>query len=136
MEFEDILIQVGGYGKFQRNLTIFFLIPVSCVLPCFWMNFIFMVSVPDHWCHVPELSNLSIAQQRMLISPPGNPSCSMYNMNYSQVLDAESFMESNNTDVIVPCIHGWQYDKQNYDATASTKVCDVIILVKSYSDKL
>ncbi|GFY52502.1 organic cation transporter 1 [Trichonephila inaurata madagascariensis] len=127
MEFEDILIQVGGYGKFQRNLTIFFLIPVSCVLPCFWMNFIFMVSVPDHWCHVPELSNLSIAQQRMLISPPGNPSCSMYNMNYSQVLDAESFMEANNTDVIVPCIHGWQYDKQNYDATASTKfdlVCD------------
>ncbi|CAL1269584.1 unnamed protein product [Larinioides sclopetarius] len=128
MEFEDILHQVGGYGRFQRNLTLFFLIPVSCALPCFWMNFIFMVSVPEHWCYVPELSNFTMAQKRMLISPPNNPSCTMYNMNYSQVLDVESFIATSNfSDIITPCVSGWEYDKTNYDKTATTKfdlVCD------------
>ncbi|GBM78319.1 Carcinine transporter [Araneus ventricosus] len=128
MEFEDILQQVGGYGKFQRYLTLFFLIPASCAFPCFWLNLIFMVSVPEHWCHVPELSNLTMAQKRKLISPPNDPSCTMYNINYSQVLDLESFIATSNFSFVnIPCVSGWEYDKTNYDETAATKfnlVCD------------
>ncbi|GIX97827.1 organic cation transporter 1 [Caerostris darwini] len=127
MEFEDILLLVGGYGKFQRNLTFFFLVPVSCALPCFWMNFIFMVSVPDHWCYVPELANLSTSQQKMLIGHPSNPSCTMYNLNYSQVLVGGSSVAPNHTETYIPCVNGWTYDKQNYEVTAATKfnlVCD------------
>ncbi|GIX97627.1 organic cation transporter 1 [Caerostris extrusa] len=86
-----------------------------------------MVSVPDHWCYVPELANLSMSQQKMLIGHPSNPSCTMYNLNYSQVLDGESFVAPNNTDTYMSCVNGWAYDKQNYDVTAATKynlVCD------------
>ncbi|GIX91880.1 carcinine transporter, partial [Caerostris extrusa] len=80
-----------------------------------------MVSVPDHWCYVPELANLSMSQQKMLIGHPSNPSCTMYNLNYSQVLDGESFVAPNSTETYISCVNGWTYDKQNYDVTAATK---------------
>ncbi|GIY74832.1 organic cation transporter 1 [Caerostris darwini] len=86
-----------------------------------------MVSVPDHWCYVPELANLSMPQQKTLIGHPSNPSCTMYNLNYSQVLDDESFVAPNSTETYISCVNGWTYDKQNYDVTAATKfnlVCD------------
>ncbi|KAG8176993.1 hypothetical protein JTE90_005735 [Oedothorax gibbosus] len=122
MEFEDILEKVGGYGKFQKKLTVFFLIPVACVIPWFWMNLIFIVSVPPHWCYVPEVafSNLSISQQRLIVSPPDDASCSMYNISYADYVIDESFVIPENVTTI-PCAKGWQYDKENYDSTAATK---------------
>lgn len=129
MEFEDILEKVGGYGKFQRNLTLFFLIPVACVVPWFWMNLIFIVSVPPHWCNVPEVafSNLTVPQQRMLISPPGDSSCSMYNVSYSEYLIDENLVIPENSSTM-SCDNGWQYDKENYDSTAATKVSNSLFL--------
>ncbi|CAL1269587.1 unnamed protein product [Larinioides sclopetarius] len=122
MKFEDILQQVGGYGKFQRYLTFYFLIPASCAIPFLYLNLILMVSIPGHWCYVPEMSNLTNTQQRMLIRPPNDPSCTMYDMNYSQVLDLEIFKATSNFSyAIIPCVSGWEYDKTNYDETVATK---------------
>ncbi|GBM78323.1 hypothetical protein AVEN_222143-1 [Araneus ventricosus] len=87
-----------------------------------------MLSVPEYWCHVPELSNLSVDQQRMLISPPNDPSCTMYKRNYSQVLNLESVIATPYFSYDeIPCVSGWDYDKTNYDETAATKfdlVCE------------
>ncbi|XP_042912363.1 organic cation transporter protein [Parasteatoda tepidariorum] len=127
MDFEDILLDVGDYGKYQQGLIKYFLIPAASLLPWFTMNILFMVSVPDHWCNVPELvsSNLSISDQRSLISPPGDK-CHMYNINFTDFLSNGSYIIPENTTTR-PCNHGWQYDNTYWDTTASTKwnmVCD------------
>ncbi|KAG8173281.1 hypothetical protein JTE90_012163, partial [Oedothorax gibbosus] len=122
MEFEDVLEKTGGFGKFQKKLTVLFLIPINFFLPWFWMNKIFMLSVPQHWCDVPEfsLSNLSIAEQRHLISPPSDPSCSMFNLSYARMVQEGRFEIPNDAEII-PCRAGWQYDTENYDETAASK---------------
>lgn len=135
MTFEDILEEVGGYGKFQRNLTYFFFIPLMIVIPLFWVNLILMVIVPDHWCNVPTVKsrNLSIELQRTIISPPEDPSCSMYDVNYTALLDYDDFVLSNDTK-IVSCNDGWEYDKTDFESTIATQwnmVCD-----KSYYPSL
>uniref|UniRef100_A0A2L2YNP7 Organic cation transporter 1 n=1 Tax=Parasteatoda tepidariorum TaxID=114398 RepID=A0A2L2YNP7_PARTP len=127
MDFEDILLDVGDYGKYQQSLIRYFLIPAALLLPWVSMNIFFMVSVPDHWCNVPELvsSNLSISDQRSLISPPGDK-CHMYNLNFTDFLDNGSYVIPENTTTS-PCNQGWQYDNTNWDTTASTKwnlVCE------------
>ncbi|GIY18319.1 solute carrier family 22 member 7 [Caerostris darwini] len=126
MEFEDVLMEVGDYGKYQRNLIMIFLVPAASLLPWFSMNVLFMVSVPDHWCSVPELSafNLTLEQQRSLISPP-NEHCKRYNISYMDILDIDNTTVSNAS--MTPCDQGWQYDETYWDETASTKwnmVCD------------
>ncbi|KAG8183926.1 hypothetical protein JTE90_029030 [Oedothorax gibbosus] len=127
MDFEDVLLEVGDYGKYQRQLIVYFLVPAATLLPWFSMNILFMVSVPEHWCNVPELvsSNFTIEQQRSFISPPGEK-CHRYNLNFTDVLGLENFTVPNGTTTR-PCDEGWQYDHTFYDSTAATQwdmVCD------------
>ncbi|XP_022254186.1 carcinine transporter-like [Limulus polyphemus] len=139
MEFEEVLNEIGDYGIFQRRLVYWFLLPATVPLAWFALNQIFMLSVPDHWCYVPELSesNLSVQQQQMLIRPieiqfglelPSQ--CRMYDLNYTSVL--LDFLESPYSNITfqnytlasdVPkkaCQNGWAYDRTLYDSTAST----------------
>lgn len=122
MEFEDILLDVGDGGRYQNELILFFLLPSATLLPWFSMNVLFMVSVPEHWCNVPEVvrSNLTIEQQRDLISPPANPKCHMYDINYTDYLTSGIYTVPNDTTTR-PCSNGWEYDKTNYDSTAATQ---------------
>lgn len=124
MDFEDILLEVGDSGKYQKSLILFFLIPSATLLPWFSMNVLFMVSVPEHWCNVPEVakSNLTIDQQRLLISPPDNPKCYMYDINYTDYLVSGIYNVRNDTTTR-PCNNGWDYDRTNYESTAATEVC-------------
>ncbi|CAL1269580.1 unnamed protein product [Larinioides sclopetarius] len=127
MEFEDVLIEVGDYGKYQRNLIMIFLVPAASLLPWFSMNVLFMVSVPDHWCKVPGLSsfNLTMEQQKSLVAPPGEH-CKRYDMNLTEMLDFGNYSLLNGSTTR-PCDQGWEYDHTYWDSTASTKwdmVCD------------
>lgn len=129
MEFEDILVKVGDYGKYQKKLLFLFLFPAAALLPWFSMNIMFLVSVPDHWCRVPELEpyNLTIAEQQELIRPPfSDPKCTTYDVNYTEILSSENWTIPEDAN-IKPCTHGWVYDTTNYDSTAASHwnmVCD------------
>ncbi|KFM59487.1 Solute carrier family 22 member 7, partial [Stegodyphus mimosarum] len=127
MEFEDLLEDIGEYGKYQKRLMYFFLFPSAALLPWFSMNILFLVFVPDHWCYVPEVaaSNLTIDVQRSIIAPPEN-SCYMYDQNYTEILTLGHTQVQNGTPT-VPCNNGWQYDTTHWDETAGSKwnmVCD------------
>ncbi|XP_076339276.1 carcinine transporter-like isoform X2 [Tachypleus tridentatus] len=146
MEFEEILAEVGDYGVFQKRLVIWFLLPCTVPLAWFSLNQIFLMSVPDHWCHVPEVTetNLSFQQQQMLIRPMENQhglqipsSCQMHDLNYSSaILNLLKNSKSNITFEIETilsnvsiqaCRNGWVYDRTLYSSTASTRwdlVCD------------
>ena len=69
MEFEDILKQVGEYGRYQKRLVYFFLIPTTTIFSILCMNTFFMLSEPDHSCFVPQLVNVSFEHQQLLSSP-------------------------------------------------------------------
>uniref|UniRef100_V5HJW2 Putative organic cation transporter 1-like protein n=2 Tax=Ixodes ricinus TaxID=34613 RepID=V5HJW2_IXORI len=70
MEFEDVLEEVGGYGKFQKYLMWLFLFPSTALFSFFTMNLIFLLSTPDHTCVIPELESLALngSQAEMLRS--------------------------------------------------------------------
>lgn len=124
MDFEDILLEVGASGRYQKSLILIFLLPSALLLPWFSMNIMFMVSVPDHWCYVPEvaISNLTISQQRQLISPVENSKCLMHDINYTDYLNSGNFTISNDTETR-PCNSGWEFDRTYYDSTVATQVC-------------
>nr|XP_042896300.1 beta-alanine transporter [Parasteatoda tepidariorum] len=128
MEFEDIIKDIGGYGKYQNNMVLLFVAPVTVVLPMIMLSSLFIVSIPDHWCDVPKLEDFAFntSEQRSLFSPDDDPSCRMYDLNFENISDF------NNLDIIknastIPCTYGWIYDKSNYESTAATKwnlVCE------------
>ncbi|XP_077539866.1 carcinine transporter-like isoform X2 [Haemaphysalis longicornis] len=140
MEFEDVLEKVGGYGRFQRLLVWGYLAPTSLLMPGYFMNQIFMLSVPKHSCVLPDLAlafNLSEdpTPLRPLLVTDGE--CSTYaldaiNATVARALLAGAAGDSNDTlygvqDLEkVPCTE-FAYDTTNYESTASTQwnlVCD------------
>lgn len=128
MDFEDVLKQVGDYGKFQKILVILFLIPTSAIN--YMYDYMFMLATPDHWCFVPELSNMSLQEQQQFIRPdtiiqglPAKDNCLMFDVNYTSV--AQTFELPYNDTNLIPtksCTNGWVYDKSVFLETATTKV--------------
>lgn len=55
---DEILISVGEYGRYQKFVLWFILLPG--VFPCGFhaYNQLFMAMAPDHWCKISELENL------------------------------------------------------------------------------
>jgi hypothetical protein len=70
-EFDDILDIVGSQGKYQKFLLYGFILPFSALMPFFTLNTIFLLSEPDHWCHVMgrEDTSLSLEQWKNLTLP-------------------------------------------------------------------
>lgn len=67
MDLDSILPSVGEFGKYQKLVIWFILLPA--VFPCGFhaYNQIFMASVPDHWCKVPgrvEIDESLLKNQR------------------------------------------------------------------------
>lgn len=125
MDFEDILSDVGGFGLYQKLLVVIFLLPSFVVIPWFSMNSIFVNNSPDHWCRVPELmySNLTALDRQRLVRPPGGPSCTTYDVDYS--LMAGNWSVDTNWPT-KECDAGWEFDQTNYDATSVTRVSQLI----------
>ncbi|GBL63584.1 hypothetical protein AVEN_94549-1, partial [Araneus ventricosus] len=122
LEFENLLEDVGDFGKYQKRLIIFFLIPSAALLPWFTMNILFLVFTPDHWCNVPEVasSNLSLEVQKSIIAPHERLSCYRYDLNYTEFLMRGDLHVKNETPII-PCDSGWQYDTTHFVETAASK---------------
>lgn len=59
VDFDDFLPHVGDFGKYQKILFLC-MIPFAFFVAFVYFSQIFIALVPEeHWCHVPELSNLS-----------------------------------------------------------------------------
>ena len=145
MEFEDILKQVGEYGRYQKRLVYFFLIPAGTIFALLCMNTFFMLSEPNHWCHIPAIQNLPKDHQKQFSKPKHTESenknefCSFYDIDYHSVLQeydrdlnqslaanfSSSFLSSNTSTK--EC-NDWIFDKENWDATAVTEVSSFIMI--------
>lgn len=139
MDFEEILTKIGEFGLYQRKLFLFILLPYSFLSAWFHILPYFMISAPDHWCHVASLQHLPQTVQSKLIRPlepdssgQMNPSrCRMYDLDYQHLFATSGFINesaatavfsSHRTNRTRPCSDGWQYDLSEFDETLVTHV--------------
>lgn len=63
IDFDDLLPHVGEFGTYQRILFVL-MIPFAFFVAWVYFSQIFITLVPEeHWCHVPELENLTIKER-------------------------------------------------------------------------
>lgn len=146
MEFEDVIDKLGGYGRFQRLLVWAYLAPASLLMPGYFMNQIFMLSVPKHSCVLPDLAlafNLTDTPEpgilrKFLVTDDDCSTYALDSINESLargLLSAASasdaganvtrLLEHNGVEKMA-CTE-FVYDDTNYESTASTQwdlVCD------------
>lgn len=125
MDFEDVLTQVGDFGKFQSVLVYLFLIPTSALNIIY--DYMFMLTTPEHYCRV---LNISLEEQKHVIRPmtieqglPTYDKCRMFDLNYDLYLNTTNF-SLNDTSVlkIKECQNGWIYETDVFKETATTVV--------------
>lgn len=152
MDFDNVLNDVGAFGLYQK-LIIAVLMPA--VLPCAFHAYsqLFIASMPNHWCRIPELEpwrtlmpnlvkNLSIP----MVQRDGQmkySQCQMYSRDYTEIVgflhttDTANINDSREYHYeqldyaaknfeIVDCQHGWIYDRSMFP---NTIVMEVIPLV-------
>lgn len=69
--FDDLLESVGNNGKFQKRFHIIFNFVLVFFASMPYLNIIYAVVVPEHWCKVPgrEYTNMSVDEWKNLTIP-------------------------------------------------------------------
>ncbi|XP_052749087.1 organic cation transporter protein-like [Galleria mellonella] len=125
-DFDDLLPYVGEFGLYQKILFLL-MIPFAFFVAFVYFSQIFMTIAPEqHWCWIPELANLTVEERRALAIPPKSDGpfphdrCSMYSADWSVAL-AQGRTTPDDEWPVVPCAHGWEYNKSDvpYDTIAS-----------------
>ncbi|NXN56727.1 S22A7 protein, partial [Rynchops niger] len=126
MKFEDLLLEIGGFGRFQI-LILFILCLPRINLPMHFLLHNFLAATPSHRCAIPHQEafvNLTV-EEVLLISIPREPdgtfrSCEMFSQPQFQLL-LNSSLQPENDSIIQPCQHGWVYDRSQFTSTISTQ---------------
>lgn len=148
MDFDNVLNDVGAFGLYQK-LIIAVLMPA--VLPCAFHAYsqLFIASMPNHWCRIPELEQWSSRMPNLvknlsipLMQRDGQmkySQCQMYSRNYTDIV---GFLHTTDTSLIndngefyfepldyaaanfeiVDCKHGWVYDRTMFPNTVVMEV--------------
>ncbi|XP_042340378.1 solute carrier family 22 member 7-like [Plectropomus leopardus] len=121
MKFEDVLAEVGSFGRFQL-MTIFLMVIPRLTLALHFLLNNFIAVIPSHHCNISSLDdggifrNLSQAE-RLVVGLPvqkdGTPnSCQMFAEPQYHLLRNSSSMAELPT---VPCQNGWVYDNTTFN---------------------
>lgn len=63
LRFDDLLPHIGEFGRYQKILFLL-MIPFTFFLVFVYFTQIFITLVPEeHWCRIPELENLTVAER-------------------------------------------------------------------------
>ncbi|XP_015712485.1 solute carrier family 22 member 7 [Coturnix japonica] len=132
MKFEDLLLETGGFGRFQILILLILCLP-RINLPMHFLLHNFLAATPSHHCAIPHQEgfvNLS-TEEILLISIPREPdgtfsSCEMFSQPQFHLL-LNSSLQPDNDSVTQDCQHGWVYDHSQFTSTISTEwdlVCE------------
>jgi hypothetical protein len=69
-EFEELIEEINGQGFYQKRLLYFVLSPLFFFLPLSWLNELFLLHVPSHWCYHPSQDNLNPARAALRLCRP------------------------------------------------------------------
>ncbi|NWY29469.1 S22A7 protein, partial [Pheucticus melanocephalus] len=132
MKFEDLLLEIGGFGRFQI-LILAILCLARLNLPMHFLLHNFLAATPSHHCAIPHQEafvNLT-REEVLLISIPQKAdgtfsSCEMFSQPQFHLL-LNSSLQPENKSIIQHCQHGWVYDHSQFTSTISTQwdlVCE------------
>ncbi|XP_014669676.1 PREDICTED: organic cation transporter 1-like [Priapulus caudatus] len=133
-DFDDVLPRIGSWGRYQKLL--FWLVCIPACIPCAFQGYvtIFLLAVPDHWCHVEELKEYADDDKKGLSIPieykqgvESYAQCVMYDANYSELVAQNGSWQPDMSWPIIDCDDAWDFDQTLYDSTTSTAwdiVCD------------
>ncbi|XP_074040268.1 carcinine transporter isoform X2 [Leptinotarsa decemlineata] len=115
MDMDDLLPQLGEFGTYQKLML--WLVCLPACFPCGFgaFNQLFMADVPEHWCRVPQLANLSEELQKNLSIPYDGTfsKCTRYVANWTEILRESGIngVVANTSWPTEGCLDGWVYDK-------------------------
>ncbi|XP_058021162.1 solute carrier family 22 member 7 [Ahaetulla prasina] len=131
MNFEELLREVGGFGRFQI-LTVLLLCFPRLLLPLHFLLHNFLAATPGHHCAIPhqqQFANLT-KEDVLIINIPRDfngafSSCEMFSEPQFHLL-LNSSLELTNVSV-QKCQYGWTYDQSQFISTIATQwnlVCE------------
>ncbi|XP_043222110.1 solute carrier family 22 member 3-like [Amphibalanus amphitrite] len=116
-DFDEILEEVGGYGRFQWRILVL-MQPPFMFLGFTLLSQLWLLLEPDHWCKVPELEALGFSplDARNISIPTEERAgrqqfsrCQRYDVNFSQIADVAGWRPDADTP-LTACSSGWHYD--------------------------
>ncbi|XP_078497458.1 solute carrier family 22 member 7-like [Lissotriton helveticus] len=140
MKLEELLLDAGGFGRFQI-LILLLLVIHRATLSMHFLLHNFISVVPPHRCTLQNkdvFGNLT-EEEMLLISIPREPdgtfsSCKMYREpqwdlleNYTLGPPYSTTWGSSNASALQACQHGWDYDHSQFMSTIATEwdlVCE------------
>ncbi|XP_063529881.1 carcinine transporter [Cydia strobilella] len=115
IDLDDLLPKIGEFGIYQKLLL--WLVCLPACLPCGFCAFnqLFMTDVPEHWCRVPELQNISETYRKTLSIPKKADNityekCMRYSVNWTKFVESGNTLEPNRSWPTEPCLDGYEYD--------------------------
>ncbi|OCT83983.1 solute carrier family 22 member 20 [Xenopus laevis] len=122
MGFNDLLLSVGGLGRFQIIHTTMLLIPMI-FMSCH--NFLqnFTAAIPAHRCWVPSLDNNTMGYDQNDLPafiPVDESEKPMSCLRYRRTL-YNMWTNGTLTNYTEPCEDGWVYDKSDFSSTIVTE---------------
>lgn len=107
--FDDLLEEIGGFGKYQIVATLLLCIPANLVNAWTFFNLVFMLYTPEHHCQRWNVANASSLGERL------NGSKEQCDLEGTIVDGQELHCEK------------WTYDKRYFEQTLATQwdlICD------------
>lgn len=140
---DDALRKVGSFGKYQKLIVFFVILPAIVPSAFHSFNQVFIAAVPDdYYCRLfPDdegnIFNLSSEQVHSLLpNATGNTAedgesrhsrCRMYDIDYKSVLSRDengNYIVNQTIDAATKqttCIHGYHYDQSIYHSSVVTE---------------
>ncbi|XP_077341587.1 solute carrier family 22 member 7-like [Lithobates pipiens] len=125
MTFDDLLIEAGGFGRFQVIVLLILCIP-RLIIPLHFLQHVFISAVPPHHCAISTQRNPgNLSQEDLLfINIPQEQdgtfsSCKMYSQPQPHLILNKS--QTINGSGVQSCDQGWEYDLSTYSSTTVTQ---------------
>ena len=118
MKYDDLLVELGEFGRYQKFL--YFLVCLVALTSAFHsMNMVFVGPVPDHHCKLPHDDGLPAQWQNLTDTELKNVSIPWTLVDGRQVLDQCQITSPNDSELA--CTEWW-YSKEHYNTTIVSEV--------------
>ncbi|XDB65962.1 PREDICTED: solute carrier family 22 member 6 [Capra hircus] len=123
MAFNDLLLQLGGVGRFQKIQVTLVILPVILMASHNTLQN-FTAAIPTHHCRPPANTNLSEDGDLEAWLPrdgQGRPESCLLFTSPQRGPPFPNGTETNGTGATEPCPHGWIYDNSTFPSTIVTE---------------